>query len=110
MGTSYRPISILSVVARTMEKFLVPFITANITQTPTHGGSKGQHATVTALHTLNNIIAKGFNQMALSVELDMSKAVDTVNTHTPIGTSIKFIANYFKGRKAYTTFKNHKSL
>ena len=46
----------------------------------------------------------------ITVALDMSKAFETVNTHTLIGTIIKFIANYIKGLKAYTTFKNHKSL
>ena len=64
MGTSYRPISLLSVVAKTLEKCLLPYITANITQTSTQHGYKAQHSTVTALHTLNNTVAKGFNQMA----------------------------------------------
>ena len=86
-------------------------------------GYKTQHSTVTALHTLNNTVAKGFNQMAppartITVALDMSKAFDTINTHTLIrkliqtnipGTIIKFIANYIKGRKAYTTYINHTS-
>ena len=82
-----------------------------------------RHSTVTALHTLNNTVAKGFNQMAppartITVALDMSKAFDTINIHTLIrkllqtnipGTIIKFIANYIKGRKAYTTYRNHTS-
>ena len=51
MGTSYRPISLLSVVAKTLEKCLLPYITANITQTPTQHGYKAQHSTVTALYT-----------------------------------------------------------
>ena len=86
-------------------------------------GYKTQHSTVTALHTLNNTIAKGFNQMAppartITVALDMSKAFDTINIHTLIrkllqtnipGTIFKFIANYIKGRKAYTTYRNHTS-
>ena len=73
--------------------------------------------------TLNNTVAKGFNQMAppartITVALDMSKAFDTINIHTLIrkllqtnipGTIIKFIANYIKGRKAYTTYRNHTS-
>ena len=72
----------------------------------------------------NNTVAKGFNQMAppartITVALDMSKAFDTVNTHTLIGkllqtstpgTILKFVANYIKGRKAYTSFRNHKSI
>ena len=116
-GTSYRPISLLSVIAKTLEKSLLPYITANIPNTPMQHGYKTQHSTVTALHTLNNTVAKWFNQMAppartITVALDMSKAFDTINIHTLIrkllqtnipGTIIKFIANYIKGRKAYTT-------
>ena len=93
------------------------------TNTPMQHGYKTQHSTVTALHTLNNTVAKGFNQMAppaqtFTVALDMSKAFDTINIHTLIrkllqtnipGTIIKFIANYIKGRKAYTTYRNHTS-
>ena len=122
-GTSYRPISLLSVIAKTLEKSLLPYITANIPNTPMQHGYKIQHSTVTALHTLNNTVAKGFNQMAplartITVALDMSKAFDTINIHTLIrkllqtnipGTIIKFIANYIKGRKAYTTYRNHTS-
>ena len=122
-GTSYRPISLLSVIAKTLEKSLLPYITANIPNTPMQHGYKTQHSTVTALHTLNNTVAKGFNQMAppaliITVALDMSKAFDTINIHTLIrkllqtnipGTIIQFIANYIKGRKAYTTYRNHAS-
>ena len=56
----------------------------------------------------------------ITVALDMSKACDTINTHTHTlirkllqthipHTIIKFIANYIKGRKAYTTYRNHTS-
>ena len=88
-GTSYRPISLLSVIAKTLEKSLLPYITANIPNTPMQHGYKTQHYTVTALHTLNNTVAKGFNQMAppartITVALDMSKAFDTINIHTLI--------------------------
>ena len=124
-GTSYRPISLLSVIAKTLEKSLLPYITANIPNTPMQHGYKTQHSTVTALllHILNNTVAKGFNQMAppartITVALDMSKAFDTINIHTLIRkllptnipcTIIKFTANYIKGRKAYTTYRNHTS-
>ena len=122
-GTSYRPISLLSLIAKTLETSLLPYITANIRNTPMQHGYKTQHPTVTALHTLNNTVAKGFNQMAppartITVALDMSKAFDTINIHTLIrkllqtnipGTIIKFIANYIKGHKAYTTYRNHTS-
>ena len=119
-GTSYRPITLLSVIAKTLEKSLLPYITANIPNTPMQHGYKTQHSTVTALHTLNNTVAKGFNQMAppartITVALDMSKAFDTINIHALFrkllqtnipGRIIKFIANYIKGRKAYTTYMN----
>ena len=83
-GTSYRPISLLSLIANTLENSLLPYITAN---TPMQHAYKTQHSTVTALHTLNNTVAKGFNQMAppvrtITVALDMSKAFDTLNIHT----------------------------
>ena len=54
----------------------------------------------------------------IAVALDMSKAFDTINIHTLIrkllhtnipGTIIKFIANYIKGRIAYTTYINYTS-
>ena len=86
-GTSYRPISRLSVIAKTLEKRLLPYIIANIPNTPTQHRYKTQHYTVTALHTVNNTVAKGFNQMTppvrtITVALDMSKAFDTINIHT----------------------------
>ena len=116
-GTSYRPISLLSVIAKTLEKSLRLYITANILNTPMQHGYITQHSTVTALHTLNN------NQMAppartITVALDMSKTFDTMNIHTLIrkllqtntpSTIIKFIANYINVRKAYTLYINHTS-
>ena len=119
--TSYRPISLLSVIAKTLEKSLLPYITANIPNTPMQHGYKTQHSTVMALHTLNNTVANGFKQMAppartITVALDMSNAFYTINIHTLIrmmlqtnipGTIIRFIANYIKGRKVYTTYGIH---
>ena len=86
MGTSYRPISLLSVIAKTLEKSLLPYITANIPNPPTKHGYKTQHSTVMALHTVNNTVAKGFKQLAphartITVALDMNKAFDTINIH-----------------------------
>ena len=54
----------------------------------------------------------------ITVALDMSKAFNTINIYTLIrkllqtnipGTIIKFIENYIKGRKAYTTYRIHTS-
>ena len=52
-GTSYRPISLTSIIAKTLEKRLLPYITANIPNTPIQYGYKTQHSTLTALYTLN---------------------------------------------------------
>ena len=49
-GTLYRPISLFSVFAKTLEKSLLPYITANIPNTPIQHGYKIQHSTVTAPH------------------------------------------------------------
>ena len=83
------PYPILPVIARTMDKSLLPYMTANMSNTPMQHGYKTQYPTVTALGTLNNTVAKGFNQMAppartITVALDMSKAFDTINIHTLI--------------------------
>ena len=105
-------------MAKILQKSLLPYITA---YTPTQHGYKSQHYTVMELHTLNNTVATGINQMAppertITVALDMSKTFDTINIHTLIrkllqtnipGTIIKFIANYIKGRKADTPYINH---
>ena len=54
----------------------------------------------------------------ITVALDMCKAFDTINIHTLIrkllqtnipDTIIKFIANYIKGHKTYTTYRNYTS-
>ena len=76
-----------SVIAKTLANSLLPYVTAITPNTPTHHGYKTQHYTVTALHTLNNTVAKGFNHMTLpertiTVTLGMSKAFDTINIHT----------------------------
>ena len=54
----------------------------------------------------------------ITVALHMSKAFDTINICTPIrkllqtkipDTIIKYITNYIKGHKTYTTYRNHTS-
>ena len=86
-GTSYRPISILSVIAKTLEKRLLSYITENIPNTSTQHRYKTQHSTVINIHTL----IKKLQQ-----------------TKIP-GTIIKFITNYIKGHKTFTTYLNHTS-
>ena len=108
---------------KSLEKIILPHITENIPNIKTQHGFKKEHSTTTALHNIHEKISQGFNkskphQRTIIVALDMSKAFDTVNTHTLINkihktnippTITKFLANYVKGRKAYTVFNNEKS-
>ena len=119
----YRPIALLSPIAKTLEKIILPHITTYIIL-PTHQhGFRAAHSTTTALHQINNTIYTGFNKKkpfhrTIFTALDMTKAFDTVNihqlihkihnTHIPT-TIIKFLANYLKGRRQYTSYNNHTS-
>ena len=58
-GTSYRPISLLSVIAKTLEKSLLPYITANIPNTPMQHRYKTQHSTVTVRHSSKGVQPNG---------------------------------------------------
>ena len=55
----------------------------------------------------------------VTVALDMRISLDTISIHTLMrklvpskiaGTIMKFMTNYVKGRKAYTTYRNHTSM
>ena len=61
ISTSYRPIAPLSVIAKTLEKTLLPYIPNNIPHIYTQHGFKSKHSTSTTLHAINNTIATGFN-------------------------------------------------
>ena len=118
-GSSYRPISLLSPIAKTLEKIILPSLNENIPQNTSQHGFKKQHSTSTALHKINETIANGLNKnqpakRSVVVALDMSKAFDTVNIHkltsklllTNVPDTIKkFIANYLRGRQAYTVYQ-----
>ena len=81
---------------------------------------------MTTLHTLNNTVVKGdqpngphARTITVHVALDIRKTVEPINIHTQIRklqqtnspvTLMKFIENYIKGRKDYTTYINHTSI
>ena len=81
---SYRPVSILSPVARLAERLLLTEVkdATNLPQQQ-HGFRTG-HSTVTAVSTLTEDIIHGFNSKrppirTVAVALDLKKAFDTVN-------------------------------
>ena len=85
-GTNYQPISLLSLIVKTLQKTLLPYITENILAISHQHGFKHKHSTHTALHNICHQIIKGFNnprppQHTVAVALDMSKVFYTVNIH-----------------------------
>ena len=83
IGTSYRPISLLSVIAETLENTLLPYITNNIPHISTQHGFKSNHSTTQhKQHHHNRLQPKQTTRRTITVALDMSKAFDTVNIHT----------------------------
>ena len=107
LPSSYRPIALLSPIAKTLEKIILPHITTNIILLTHQHGFKAAHSTITVIHQINNTILTDFNKKKPShrtilTTLDMTKAFDTLNihqiihkihnTHIPT-TLVKFLAN-----------------
>ena len=123
IGTSYRPIALLSPLAKTLEKIILPYITQNIDLPDHQHGFRQHRSTTTALHQINNTIITGFNQKrpperTVAIALDMSKAFDTVHLHKLIHkmqqtqippTIVKYISNYIKGRTQFTLLNGCRS-
>lgn len=122
-STSYRPISLLSPVAKLIEQLIAPSINNNIVlATHQHGFRKG-HSTTTALHLIHNQIQAGLNQKrpnhrTVMVALDLSKAFDTVSTGQLLDdiersrinvTTKRWLRSYIRGRYTYVEFRNNKS-
>ena len=122
-GESYRPISLLSPVAKTLEALLLPSIRESYPVADHQHGFRKQHSTTTALHAISTHISRGLNQnrpcdRTVLVALDLSKAFDTVShatvfediENTSLRPSLKrWIINYMCGRQSYVEFRNKKS-
>ena len=105
----------------TLEKSLLPYITAN---SITGHATQVQNTTLysdgtthSKHHSSKWVPPNASPARTITVALDMSKVFDTINIHTLIrkllqtnisDTSIE-IANYVKGCKANTTYRNHTS-
>ena len=119
IGTSYRPIALLSPMAKVLERIILNKIVNKINLSKTQHGFRKEHSTSTALHEITATIAAGFNKSkppdrTIAIQLDMSKAFDTVNhnklmlklmnTDIP-ATYTKYINNYIKGRVGYVSMQ-----
>ena len=122
--TSYRPIALLSPLAKILESIIHTIIKPHLPQCPHQHGFKPKHSTTTALHSIIDPIIRGFNQKqppqrTALIAIDFSQAFDTVNIYTLINKIIhnttipnilkKFIGNYIHGRQGYTSYNNHNS-
>ena len=122
--TSYRPIALLSPLAKVLESAIHTIITPHLPVCQHQHGFKKKHSTTTALHSIIDPIVAGFNKKrpphrTALVAIDFSQAFDTVNIITLIrkiihnttipNTLKKFIGNYIHGRQGYTSFNNFNS-
>ena len=81
LGTSYRPISLLSPTAKVLERFLLTIFNEHLHTVPTQHGFRPQRSTTTALLPIAHSIFSGFNQRkpprrTVSLAIDFSKAFD----------------------------------
>ena len=82
--SNYRPISILPVVSKVLEKVMyskiIAFLDKNETLSPSQFGFRKNSSTYMAAAEIVNYTAKGFNdnEITVGVFLDLSKAFDTV--------------------------------
>ena len=123
-GKSYRPISLLSNIAKTMERIILKRIEPHLPQKDYQHGYKKKHSTTTALQHITNKIASGFNKSrppkrTIIIAIDMSRAFDVMDHHLLIKKMInltsmppfyiKYLTNYIQGRKAFTVFNGTRS-
>lgn len=123
IGKSYRPISLLSPLAKILESILLPIITESINFAPHQHGFRKGHSTTTALQEINDHIDKGLNQKrpverTVSVAIDLTAAFDTVNheillddiNNLQLNQYIKrFLCGYLRGRQTYVEFRGKRS-
>lgn len=122
-GKSFRPISLLSPVAKLLETLILPAITDNIDLADHQHGFRKQHSTTTALHHLHHQISTGLNQnppckRTILVALDMRSAFDTVSLDILLSDILasnipwqikRWLNTYVSGRQTYVEFRNKKS-
>jgi hypothetical protein len=85
-SASYRPISLLSMAAKTLERLLLPFITEALPKSCTQHGFGPVHLCTTALLSIVTRVAIGFNdakpaRRLVLCTIDISKAFDCID-HT----------------------------
>ena len=119
----YRPVSLLSPLAKTLEVLLQPTILQSVNLANHQHGFRKSRSTVTAMHEITSHLKSGLNKnkpvdRSILVAVDLSCAFDTVN-HEILLSDIsnlqldphinKFLAGYLRGRKTFVEFRDQKS-
>ena len=122
-GKSYRPVSLLSPLAKLLEALLLPHLQAAVQlQDSQHGFRKGRSC-ATALQEITTHIKQGLNinkpvNRTVMVAVDLTCAFDTVSHEILIQDISKlqldpfikrFLCGYLRGRKTFVQFRNTKS-
>ena len=122
-GSSYRPVSLLSPLIKTLEALLLPLINNAVNLADHQHGFRKNRSTTTALHSILEHINSGLNRKqpvhrTVSVAIDLSKAFDTVDhqlllediNNLNLNDNVKrFLCAYLRGRQTYVVFRNSKS-
>ena len=117
-ATNYRPISLLPVFSKLLEKTVYNQFSKYFEQfiTPVQFGFRTKHSTVHCiLNFLNNVSANRSSKYHVSVFLDLKKAFDTVPHNVLIEklksygvkqTELAWFSNYLSGRGQSTCVRN----
>ena len=124
--SNYRPISILPVFSKLLERIMYNKIYSHVTNNhllyTKQFGFQKQCSTEYAILQLTKEIINSFekNQFTLGVFIDLSKAFDTVNHKTTKstkltyfgieGTQLKWFQSYLHNRKQYVPFGNKQTI
>jgi exonuclease III len=122
--TNYRPISLLSIIGKILERLIYNQLTDfllryNILFKSQHGFREGHsttHAMIDFISSINEALDKG--ELSYGVFCDLSKAFDTINhqilfkklDHYGIrGMALNLLKNYFTGRSQFVSFNGENS-
>ena len=124
MQSNYRPISLLPVLSKVLEKIIYKRVYSflmqhNVLYTSQYG-FRTEHSTIQAITELVGNIVKGFEEkkITLGLFLDLSKAFDTLKHSTLLaklehygirGTPLNWFTSYLTDRKQYVKYNGVKS-
>ena len=119
---NYRPISVLSIVSKILERAvhdqLYTYLTSNSILHPSQSGFRSGHSTNTALLDVSDFILENMNEgrATAAIFLDLKKAFDTVNHDILIsklhfygikGSALNWFISYLTNRSQIVTINSH---